>query len=228
MIRHKRPFFLGLGLMIGFLVVLVVFFSPVFQGRNGLDYLDDLFNSISKGSAYFIPDLREDVSQLSLATLSMQLAYEDGAQAEKAEALFRRAGAQVLVGDNQLTVSGDLGQMLQVCLEDADAMYHNQGQQLVERYGFKEKEVLHVWWTSANLMEKSLLKQEHFAAAKQVSTINSKAVETSYNYYGIEAQRIADRWGVVLLSLGFYVIYTIWYGFAIMYLFEGFGLQLGH
>jgi hypothetical protein len=26
----------------------------------------------------------------------------------------------------------------------------------------------------------------------------------------------------------FYVVYTLWYGFAIMYMFEGWGLQLEH
>jgi hypothetical protein len=31
---------------------------------------------------------------------------------------------------------------------------------------------------------------------------------------------------VVIFSLIFYVVYTLWYGFAIMFLFEGWGLQL--
>ena len=52
MIEHKKKFFGGLGLMIGFLIVLIIFFSPIFGGENGLDYLDNLYNSISKGAAY--------------------------------------------------------------------------------------------------------------------------------------------------------------------------------
>jgi hypothetical protein len=53
-------------------------------------------------------------------------------------------------------------------------------------------------------------------------------VEPAYNYYGIEGQKISDRFGVVIFSLIFYVIYTLWYGFGIMYLFEGVGLKLEH
>jgi hypothetical protein len=37
-----------------------------------------------------------------------------------------------------------------------------------------------------------------------------------------------DRLGVVVFSLVFYVIYTLWYGFAIMFIFEGWGMQLEH
>jgi hypothetical protein len=55
-----------------------------------------------------------------------------------------------------------------------------------------------------------------------------KAVEPSYNYYRIEPQNIGDRWVVVIFSLIFYVVYTLWYGFSIMYIFEGWGMKLGH
>ena len=77
--------------------------------------------------------------------------------------------------------------------------------------------------TSANL-----LFQKKFKEAKIIDLVKTKAVETSYNYYGIEGQKITDRIGVVTFSLIFYVIYTLWYGFGIMYLFEGVGMQLEH
>jgi len=32
----------------------------------------------------------------------------------------------------------------------------------------------------------------------------------------------------VIFSLVFYVVYTLWYGFGIMYMFEGWGLRLEH
>ena len=55
-----------------------------------------------------------------------------------------------------------------------------------------------------------------------------KAVEPSYNYYKIEPRKIGDLWGIVLFSLVFYVVYTMWYGFAIMFMFEGWGMRLEH
>jgi hypothetical protein len=57
-IAHKKEFVLGVGLLIAFVIVLILFFSPIFHGKNGLDYLDNLYNSISKGSAYYIPEVR--------------------------------------------------------------------------------------------------------------------------------------------------------------------------
>ncbi len=61
MIEKKGEFFGGVGMMAGFIVVLIIIFMPVFNGQNGLDFLDSLYNSISKGSAYFIPKVKEEI-----------------------------------------------------------------------------------------------------------------------------------------------------------------------
>jgi hypothetical protein len=52
MIAHKKEFYGGIAMMLAFIVVMVIIFSPVFNGKNGLQYMDDLYNCISKGSAY--------------------------------------------------------------------------------------------------------------------------------------------------------------------------------
>ena len=38
----------------------------------------------------------------------------------------------------------------------------------------------------------------------------------------------AALWLVVIFALAFYVAYTLWYGFGLMWLFEGMGLKIGH
>ena len=53
-------------------------------------------------------------------------------------------------------------------------------------------------------------------------------MESSFNYYGIEPQKITDRMIIVIISLVFYVVYTLWYGFAILFIMEGWGLKLEH
>jgi len=88
--------------------------------------------------------------------------------------------------------------------------------------------VMYNWWTASKEMDKDLKKQKKFKAADMVASVEKKAVETVYNYYRIEPQKISERYGIVVLSLIFYVIYTVWYGFAFMYLFEGWGLKLEH
>jgi hypothetical protein len=56
--------------------------------------------------------------------------------------------------------------------------------------------------------------------------VETKAVEPAFNYYVIQAQKISDKIGIVFFSLVFYVIYTLWYGYAIMFMAEGWGLEL--
>ena len=84
------------------------------------------------------------------------------------------------------------------------------------------------WWQAFKGAEKDLNSQKKFKEAKAVANISKKGIEASYNFYKIEPQSIMDRLGVVIFSLVFYVIYTLWYGFAIMFMFEGWGMQLEH
>ena len=228
MIANRKKFILGLAMLATFIVVLIIFFSPVFGGKNGLEYLDDLYNSISKGSAYYIPKLREEVQSFAGSTVEMTLTLKSTDQARQTSLLFEKAGALINVSESTLKVSGDLGSILQSCLEDSEAMYLNDGQKLSARYGYDERQVMYNWWTASKEMDKDLKKQKKFKAADMVAAVEKKAVETVYNYYRIEPQKISERYGIVVLSLIFYVIYTVWYGFAFMYLFEGWGMKLEH
>ena len=228
MIANMKKFILGLAMMATFIVVLIIFFSPVFGGKNGLEYLDDLYNSISKGSAYYIPKLRQDVQAYAGSTVDMTLKFKSTEQARQTSLLFEKAGALINVSESTLKVSGDLGAMLQSCLEDSDSMYLNDGQKLSARYGYDERQVMYNWWTASKEMDYDLKKQKKFKAADMVATVEKKAIETVYNYYRIEPQKISDQYDIVVLSLIFYVVYTVWYGFAFMYLFEGWGMRLEH
>ncbi|MBW1887438.1 MAG: hypothetical protein JRI52_03690, partial [Deltaproteobacteria bacterium] len=149
-------------------------------------------------------------------------------QAEQAALLFKAGGAEPIVQEAQLKVTGDLGKILENCLADAEAMYHNDGKKVSGKYNYDEKQVLYNWWQAFKTMEKDLKKQERFKEAKIVALVVKKAVESSYNYYKIEPQKITDSMGIVIFSLIFYVVYTMWYGFAIMFMFEGWGMKIGH
>ncbi|MEJ2658098.1 MAG: hypothetical protein P8012_13045 [Desulfobacterales bacterium] len=228
MIDNKKEFYSGFGLLIGFVVILIVIFSPVFNGQNGLKYLDNLYNSISKGSAYYIPKVKAETEPFSGRSVSATIEMADERQAQQTAALFMKGGALVNISGSRLKIEGDLGKILANCLSDADRMYMNEGQAISSKYGYNEKQVLFNWWQALLAMDKVLKKQKHFEEAKAVDLVVKKAVETSYNYYRIEPQKISDRAFIVLFSLAFYVIYTLWYGFAVMCIFEGWGLKLEH
>jgi hypothetical protein len=228
MIARKKEFTTGLVLLVAFFVVLFIFFAPVFKGQNGLDYLDNLYNSISKGSAYFIPKLKDEVRSFNGTNVELAFSMDNAAQAQQTSQLFMKAGAMVNVAETKLKVSGDLGKILDGCLADADALYHNDGKKLADKYGFNERQALYNWWKAFKGVEKDLQDQKKFREAKAVANISKKGIETSYNYYQIEPQNILDQLWIVIFSLVFYVIYTLWYGFAILFMFEGWGMRLEH
>jgi len=228
MIAHKKEFYGGFALLVGFFVVLFIIFSPIFDGKNGMDYLDSLYNSISKGSAYYIPKVKEETDKFIGNKVTMALKMADENQAQQAKSLFTQAGATAEVSGAQLNVSGDIGNILANCLTDSDSMYNNDGTTVSNKYGYNEKQVLYNWHKALKAADKDLKKQKLFKEPKVVALTIKKVVETSYNYYKIEPQKIGDKVGIVIFSLVFYVGYTMWYGFSILFMFEGWGLRLEH
>ena len=228
MIAKKKKFFGGSLMLLAFIAVLIIIFSPVFKGQNGLEYLDALYNSISKGSAYYIPKVKEEAGKFAGKSIAVTLNMADEKQAKQTALLFRKGEASTTVTGASLRITGDSGKILENALTDADNMYNNDGKEVSLKYGYNEKQVLFNWWKAFNEMDKALKKQKKFKEAKVVALVVKKAIEPSYNYYQIEPQKISDRFGIVIFSLVFYVIYTLWYGFAIMYMFEGWGLRLEH
>lgn len=220
--------YMGIGLMVGFIVVLILMFLPLLNGKNGLNYMDDLYNKISKGSAYYIPKIKKEAAKFDGKKVSVTLNIKDPAQVRNIELLMSKSGAIVVVTGNQLKVDGDFGKIMANCLEDADMMFNNAGDKIKAKYSYDERQVLYNWWKALEAMNKSLSDQKIFAEANFIQTVSAKGVECSYNYYKIEPQKISEQMGIVLFSLIFYVVYTMWYGFSIMYMFEGAGLDIGH
>lgn len=228
MLHNKKEFYSGVGLMAAFLVVLAIMFMPVFGGHNGLNYMDNLYNSISKGSAYYIPDLKKKAEKYSGNIITATVAMKDEKQARETAPLFMKSGAMVNVSGSEIKVSGDLGSILTNSLEDADQMFNNKGEAVKAKYASDERLTLYNWWMALKALTKDLNKQKKFAETKFIGDINKRAVECAYNYYGVNPQNIGDKWGIVVFSLAFYVVYTMWYGYSILFMFEGWGLKLEH
>ena len=228
MIANPRKFFGGVALMAAFGVVLVAMFLPLFDGRNALDYMDSLFNSVSKGSAYYVADLKVEAEGQRGNAVAVTLAVANETQARQMADLLRAGGATVQVAEAELRVNGDLGGILGRALQDSDEMFANGGAVVRDRYGYEERRVLFNWWTALQAMDEDLKRQSRFAEAAFVVKVKEKAVECAYNYYGIEPWKVSDKIGLVLFSLVFYVVYTVWYGYAIIFLLEGWGLTLSH
>jgi hypothetical protein len=226
LVKNKKPFGMGLVLAISFFTALLMIFSPIFGGKNGLEFADSSFNRLSKGSSYFIPKVSKNVDKYVGKPFSTSIKLEKAEDVEPTAKLFSTAGVTVDIKDTELKLEGDLGGMLKSVLQDSDSMFKNDGKTVSERYGYDEKKVMKNWWTALSKIDKKLKKEKNIEKAKAVAEVTKKAVEPGYNFYKIEGEKVVDHAGMMSGLLVFYVAYTMWWGYAIFYLFDGVGLTM--
>lgn len=256
LIRNRKAFTRGLLLLGSFLVVFVVFFMPVFPAQeeggektNGLVFADHLFNTLSKGSSLFLDPAmqargningptreRTEGRTVDIEVFFKQRAdsYTDASGAlqefnlpESAAALLRGRDFAVTVSGDSLRIKGELYSLLHSVLEDSFSIYHNNAAEVASRHnGMDGRAVMRTWWHLLSAMIQPMQRAGQVSEAAAVSTVISKGIEPSYNFYGITPMRVVDNIPLVAAFLIFYVIYTMWYGFAIFELFEGIGLTM--
>lgn len=231
LIRNKAIFNKGLMLMASFLCIFVSLFLPIWGGHgNGLDAADNMFNRLSKGSSYFIPGVREDALKLEGKNVTITVKVKETALAPRAVENLVKAGATAELKDGAITYSGDLGKILAAALVDADDLFNNRGPAVLERYAATEqnaeKTIVKAWWAVLDPSIKELQKQKLIQEAKVVGQVNKRGLEPGYNFYGINSERVMDNVLPLVGLLAFYVLYTMWYGYAIFDMFAGIGLGM--
>ena len=226
-VKNNKAFSVGAFLAVTFFGVLTLIFSPIFgEGKNGLVYSDDMFNRLSKGSSYFIPKVAKSNEAIKGTQVSLVIKLEKAEQSETALKVLTAAGTGAQNTGAGIELKGDLGAVMVKVLQDADDMFKNDGKKVADRYGMDEKEAMTSWWNMLKVMDKELKKQGKIPEAKVVSDVMKKAVEPAYNFYKIESQKVVDKAGIMTGLLVFYVAYTMWWGFAIFYMFDGIGLTM--
>mgnify|MGYP000412772880 CR=1 FL=1 len=246
MAQAKKHMGLGIILAISFFFVLFLMFSPIFpkthdgKPQNGLEWADELFNELAKGSSYFIPKVAKSNERFMGKTFSVDIDLsKDGDQPGDAEKRAERAsklfivnpGATVEVSGANLKIQGDLGLVLKAALDDADVMFHNEGDKIKAKYAEAmktddEKQIFRQWNNVLPKIDKHFKKEKMIEEAKIVSDVTKKAIEASYNFYKVNPQKVKDEVILMTFLLVFYVAYTMWWGFAIFYIFEGLGLSM--
>ena len=241
LIRNGKAFTRGLLLMASFLVVFVLFFMPIFPAQeaggektNGLVFADHLFNTLSKGSSnFFDPTLKSDMSvnvaveRLKDKTTDIEVPFKDASAIEPLQTLLKEQGFEVSSSGSSVKMKGDLYPLFTTILNDSLSTYNNNFDEVAQRHGGMEgRVVMKTWWTMLDAMIKPMQRAGQVNEAAVANTVKGKAVESSYNFYGITPLRVVDNIPLVAGFLIFYVIYTMWYGFAIFELFEGIGLTM--
>lgn len=246
MVRHGKHLGLGMVMAISFLVVLFLIFSTIFpktkagEPQNGLQWADEMFNNLAKGSSYFIPKVAKNtekfMGRMFSATLKMDKPEDKPGDAEKraerSAKVLTGAGAKVEVKGAELKIiEGDLGKVLEAALQDADSMFKNEGDKIKAKYAVAmatddEKQMFRQWNNTLPKISKQLEKEKKMEEAKIVTDTVKKAIEPAYNFYKVDAVKVKDHIGLMTFLLVFYVVYTMWWGFSIFYIFEGLGLSM--
>lgn len=234
-IAHKKPFFRGLLLLLSFAVMLILILLPLIPGRDGekltgLEYADEVFNELSKGSSYFIPQAEKAAQSMMGKSIYLVAPLSSERQAEMAHTILTEAKIpQITVEGDKVAFRGDLGSILLAAVHDSDLMYHNNGQAIQERYGKVDPlEITATWWHLLNPSIRELQKQNLIAEAAAVDQVIRRAIEPGNNFYGIPAEEVSGNIWLLCGLLLFYICYTIWYGFGIYEIFDGLGLMGTH
>lgn len=219
----NRSFALGLLLTVSFFAVLGYMSTPSFDGKNFVVYADSKFNEYAKASSYFIPDVRGELEKYRENEFTFTVDMKNPEDAEKTALLYEKAGAKVTVNDATVTISGSMA-LLHSALDDADAAFNNDGAYFTEKYGMSARDVLYLWHTSLKALASQLDKEQRFEESLYIKNqVITRAIEPAYNFYGIEASPMSILGAGLLV---FYVVYTLWWGFAVYYLFEGLGIRV--
>lgn len=225
LIMNKRKFTYGLLLTIGFFVILFIMFTPIFGGTNAFHAADGLFNSISKASANQFEQVRATVADLETKSADQELKMSESV-GQNAAILINAAGQEATFENGTLTVRGEINPLLEQMTEDARVMFDNNGEVLQRAYGIDPQAALYAWWMYGSTSSKEFFLDKRFDTAKAIDNVRTRAVEVAYNYYGVDPTPATDRIGIIVFALVFYVVYTIWWGFAIFELFAGLGLTM--
>lgn len=230
LIRAKKPFFKGLLLLGSFVVMAIVMLLPIFKDAQGdkitsLQFADSVFNSFSKGSSNFIASVRAELAKLGDKKVKLDIGFAKENLLPLALLELRDSGADVTASAGRISFLGNLQNILNRALEDASYLYDNKGEIVSQRYaGADPLQVAQAWWHLLTPCVTQLQKQNEIVAANAVTAVLRRGIEPGNNFYGIPAANVADNTFLLAAMLGFYVLYAIWYGFAIYNLFDGFGL----
>ena len=210
-----------------FSLVLGLGMAPVFDGENGLQYADRFFNRLAKDSSNHIGKARAQAVKATGVKVDIGVNPREVADPAKMVKVLTGSGIEAgTADDGRVRVRGDLGVLMGACLDDAEEGYANRIAELGAKHGMEGEEVLYCWWLVFDGLTRRFVQENQGARANTAKFMTAKVLEPVYNFRGIEAAPIRGNVLPASCLLVFYVLYTLWYGFSIMSVFEGVGVSL--
>ena len=110
----------GYLLLVSFFAVLIAIFMPLFPAPhtdkkvNGLDYLDNFFNELSKGSAYYIPAQMKAAEKYKGQEFTTTLKMKSPESAAVIAKLFATNNIEATAEAEKVMVKGDFGAIIAI------------------------------------------------------------------------------------------------------------------
>jgi len=226
LIVKKKPFIIGTVMAFTFLVVLVLMFLPLLGGRNAFEASDRLFNSIAKASSDHFELLRREAADHRGSSFDAAMTFRSESLAAEVRAMLAKAGVKAEGKGVRVEAVGDLYEVARAVIDDSEAMFHNRGLEIAQKYGSPERQTLLAWWNILKEMQRVFESKGRFQAATFLHDLTVKGVEVAYNFYGVEPENASTSAATLVGTLVFYVLYTLWWGYAILYMFNGLGMEM--
>jgi hypothetical protein len=209
-----------------FLLVFCIISLPVFSGRSFVGVADDLFNQLAKNSTHYIPDAERNAAAFAAVSVDFGIQPREFAEKEKLLSLAAANGLDSSVAeDGRVRLKGNLANLARAVLADARLAFDNRDAELETHSGMKASDALYSWWIICDGLSNRFTQDNRVREANYLTFLSTKVLEPAYNFRGIQARDIkGSLLPVILLLLG-YVIYTLWYGFSLMLILEGLGIN---
>jgi hypothetical protein len=217
---------MGLIGLILFFAILGFWTSPWMNHKTGLEWADGLFNQLAKDSTYFIPEAVKLAGRFEGITVDFGVNPRwPGADSLMAKILQANAFSAAILNDGRVRIKGDLGLLGKAACADAELLFKGKKKDLQGRYGADGKEVIYYWWMAFDGLTRRFIQESRPPEADFTRFMTTRVLEPSYNFAGIETRSIKENAGTVSFLLGFYLFYTLLYGFSILFIFEGLGIK---
>lgn len=222
----KKRFILGLLGLLTFLVVLAFWLFPVIYEKTGLEWADELFNQLAKNSIYFMPGAMRRAAKFEGVSVDLGVNPRWPGGDERIVQIVQGNGMSArVIGDGRVRIVSDLGLLAKAAAEDADLLFKGRERELRNKYGMSGKDVIYFWWTAFDGLVRRYIQENRPVEADFARFMTTRVLEPSYNFSGIQSRNISENVVIVVFLLSFYILYTLWLGVSIMFVFEGFGIR---
>jgi uncharacterized protein len=209
-----------------FAVVLGFGLSPVYNQKNVLHFADNFFNQLAKNSVDYISQGHKKADDFKNKSIDIGIHPREIVDANRLAKVIASNGLEAkILDDGRVRIRGSLHNLAEAALADANYAFVNYSEKAAEKYQMGLYDVTYCWWNIFDSLTRRYNQENNAAEADFRKFMATKILEPAYNFRGIAAVKFRDNVLPVVLLLGFYVLYTLWYGFSILYIFEGLGIS---